>query len=265
VFYFRSILFRRTAAINQRINQNWALASTMSAYPSALQVAEYCGGQQGGLLQFDISGLQEAFSENAEAMRRIIQVAGAEPALEDGALVNEIRSYLMSLAPVWAPVLTFALLAAACWMPVFFARCCAHRCCAPREHAQPFCGLLNWVAFLILSLALVGCAVTGVVAANDANAAVDSMSCGFAGVVQDVYFLFDGVQQKAVLLRQALGNASTALVQVTESSECVADNLPAAGAICDRVARGLGRVEEVRLGPRDLREPASRKQVAVNK
>lgn len=219
-----------------------------SSNPSALQVAEFCGEQQNALLQFDISGLQEAFSENAEAVRRIIQVAGAEPALADGALADEIRSYLMSLAPVWAPVLAFTLLAAACWMPVFLARCCAHRCCAPRDEARPFCGVLNWSAFLVLSLALTGCAVAGVVAANDANAALDRLSCGFAGVVQDVWFLFDEVQNKAVSLGQVLGSTSAALVQATEGLECVVDNLPAAGTICDRVARGLGRVEEVRRG-----------------
>jgi hypothetical protein len=224
-------------------------AATMAGTnPSTLQVAEYCGDEQDGLLQVDISGLQSAFSANAEAFRRIIRVAGAEPPLEDGSLESEIRSYIQSLAPVWAPVLAFALLAAACCLPLFFARCCAHRCCAPRDKPWPFCGSLNWSAFFILSLAIPGCAVAGVVAASDANGGVDRMSCGFATVVQDVYLFFGEVEQSALSFAQALERTSTALTQATEGVECVRENLPAVGGVCDRMARGLDRVEEVRLG-----------------
>jgi len=161
--------------------------------PSDLQPG-FCADIPNFLLQLDADGVRRALTaelaDNSVEFRTLIQLAGAEPAIDPDILYSSTRDYLVGMAPVWAPVLTFAVLAVLCWLPLCIGRCCAHRCCAPKETYRPGCGVLNWATFIVLSTALLACAITGVIAGSDVNGALDKMVCGAAALVEDAYVQF---------------------------------------------------------------------------
>lgn len=180
------------------------------------------------LLPVDTSAIGDRLLGEGGAIQPVIHAALHEPALEDSEVRSAVRAYIVDMAPVWAPSLGFALLMLVLVTPLYIARCCAHRCCTPREVSAcpprwtygPKCAVATWVAFGLLSVSLCACALVGVLAAADLYSSIDQVECTVDYVIDLMENYFTQLSTNADALATSLNATSTAIYARVNGVEC---------------------------------------------
>jgi len=190
------------------------LSSSSNDYPVDAWSAAMCPAPD---LRLSTLTSRAVSAEHAEEFRVALRELLPEEGEAD--VVDVLRTYGTNLLPVVIPGLVVALLVLVCCLPLWIARCRAHKCCTPGDFYGPrrSTRLMANGCFPVLSLCiLVACAI-GVVAISDLSPAGQATACAADQLLNDTAGLVGVAESSLNTLASSFGQANTSAQTFSET------------------------------------------------